>query len=176
MKRILSIFLLLGGVGTLLLGMLFIIGAGGQAHRYVVGLVGLGAGVAAIGFGIRWFRAAEADSPEQVLADLLEAARRKSGEISELELVAALGKRARLAPKILERLVAEGLCERRRRDEATYYVFRDLQPRLFVRRCQFCGAEQSIASDATKCPRCGGAVASAVERRALSDGAYRMDE
>jgi PHP family Zn ribbon phosphoesterase len=34
----------------------------------------------------------------------------------------------------------------------------------------------SIASAATKCPRCGGEVASAVARRAVSDGAYKMDE
>jgi Zn finger protein HypA/HybF involved in hydrogenase expression len=176
MKRALSVLLVVVGVALLLLGLIFFAGAAGLSSRYVFAAVSLAAGAALAGFGVRWFRAADADAPEQVLAEILEAARRRNGEVAELEVVAALGRRAPLAPPILEKLVQEKLCERKSREGATYYLFRDLQPRLFVRKCEFCAAEMSIASTATKCPRCGGAVASAVARRAVSDGAYRMDE
>ena len=176
MKRLLAVLFVTLGGALLLLGLLFVVGAGGQIHRYLIAAAGLAVGAVLVGFGVRWFRAAEADAPEQVLAQILAAAGKKNGELSELELLAALGKRAVLAPPILEKLLAEKLCERQAKEGATFWLFRDLQPRLFVRKCEFCGAEMSIASAATKCPRCGGEVASAVARRAVSDGAYKMDE
>jgi Zn finger protein HypA/HybF involved in hydrogenase expression len=176
MKRLFSALFCIAGAVLFLLGLLFLVGAAGQGSRYAIALAGLVSGAVLLGFGIRWFRAADADSPEQVLADLLEAARKRNGEITDLDIGAALGRRAPLAAPVLEKLVAEKLCERRERDGARYYVLPDLQPRLFVRKCRFCGAESSIASQATKCPRCGGDVASAVERHAVSDGAYKMDD
>ncbi len=173
MKRGIGVLLAVGGGALFLLGLLFVVGAKGEGSRYLVGAVGLAAGAVALGFGIRWFRAADADSPEQVLAELLAAAGRRNGELSELEIGAALGRRAALAAPILDTLVAQRLCERK----GSSYVFKDLQPRLFVRKCQYCGAETSIASQATRCPRCGGAIGTAAERRDVgADGAYRMDE
>jgi len=176
MKRLFSVLFVVAGAILFLFGLLFVVGAGGQGTRYAIAAVGLAAGAVLLGFGIRWFRAADLDSPEQVLAEILEAARKRNGEISELELVAALGRRASLVPPVIEKLLAEKLCERQAKDGATFYLFRDLQPRLFVRECRFCGAQLSIASAAVKCPRCGGEVSSAVARSALSDGAYKMDE
>jgi len=177
MKRGVAVLLAVGGGLLFLLGLLFVIGAAGRGSRYGVGVAGLGAGAVLLGFGVRWFRAADADSPEQILAELLEAARRRNGELSELEIGAALGRRAALAAPLLERLVAERLCVRKASGSGTAYVFADLQPRLFVRRCQYCGAETSIVSQAIKCPRCGGSVGTAAERREVGDeGAYRMDE
>lgn len=173
MKRGLGIVLALAGGVLFLFGLLFVVGAKGEGSRYAVGALGLGAGAVLLGFGIKWFRAADADSPAQILSELLAAAGKKNGELSELEIGAALGKRAALALPILDRLVAQRLCEKK----AGAYVFKDLQPRLFVRKCQFCGAETSIASDATKCPRCGGDVGTTSERKDVgAEGAYRMDE
>ena len=46
-----------------------------------------------------------------------------------------------------------------------------------MRKCQFCGGETSIASQAEKCPRCGGVFGTSAERKDVgADGAYRMDE
>ena len=176
MKRTLSVLLCCTGGALLLLGLLFLVGAAGQGSRFAVALVALVAGAALLGFGIKWFRAADADSPEQVLADLLEAARKRNGEVSELDVGAALGRRAVLAAPLLDKLGAAKLCERRDKDGGRFWLFPDLQPRLFVKKCRFCGAESSIASQAPKCPRCGGDIADAVARRAVSDGAYKMDE
>lgn len=177
MKRLLAVIFVVAGVALFALGLLFFVGAKGQASRLGVAAVGLGAGAVLVGFGVRWFRAADADSPEQVLVELLDAARKANGELSELAIGAALGRRAPLAAPVLERLVAERLCERTSRDGGTWYLFKDLQPRLFVRRCEFCGAEMSIASRAVKCPRCGGAIGTGVAKRSPGgDGAYRMDE
>lgn len=177
MKRLLSVLFVLAGGALFLLGLLFAVGAKGQGSRYAVGAVALGAGAALVGFGIRWFRAADADSPEQVLADLLETARRRNGELSELEIGAALGRRAALAGPMLERLVAAHLCQRKVAGAGVSFVFRDLQPKLFVRKCNHCGSETSIASRATRCTNCGAALATSNEHHTVGDdGAYRMDE
>lgn len=177
MKRLLSILFVLAGGVFFLLGLLFVVGAKGVASRMAIGVIGLGAGAVLVGFGIRWFRAADADSPEQVLADLLEAARRRNGELSQLEIGAALGRRAALAGPILDRLVADRLCERKPAGAGVSFVFKDLQPKLFVRKCSYCGAEASIVSELPKCTRCGAPVATSHERKDVGeDGAYRMDE
>jgi hypothetical protein len=176
MKRVLAMLMCLAGGALFLLGLLFLVGAGGAGHRYAIAVVALGAGAALLGFGVRGFRAADADSPEQILAEVLELARHGNGEVSELEVCAALGRRASLVPPVLAKLVEEKLCERRAKDGSTFYLFADLQPRLFVKKCRYCGAELSIASQAPKCPRCGGELASAVARHAVSADAYKMDE
>ncbi|MGC4113733.1 MAG: hypothetical protein QM765_03545 [Myxococcales bacterium] len=174
MKRGVGVVLAVGGGLLFLLGLLFVVGAKGEGSRYAVGALGLGAGAVLLGFGIRWFRAGDADAPEQVLAELLAAAGKRNGELSEMEIGAALGRRAALALPILETLVRQRLCEKK----GAGYVFKDLQPKLFVRKCQFCGAETSIASQATKCPRCGGNIGTTSERKDVggADGTYRMDE
>ena len=177
MKRVLSVLFVAAGGLLFLFGLLFVVGAKGEGSRYLIGFVGLGAGAVLLGFGIRWFRAADADSPEQVLTELLEAARKRNGELSELEIGAALGRRAALAAPLLEQLVRERLCERKAAGAGVSYVFKDLQPKLFVRKCTFCGTETSIASQATKCPRCGGAIGVDAARKDVgAEGAYRMDE
>ena len=43
-------------------------------------------------------------------------------------------------------------------------------------RCEYCNTEFSVAESVKECPNCGGTLKTQVERRALSDGHYRMDE
>ena len=91
-------------------------------------------------------------------------------------MYALLGRRAERAPPVLSKLVSARLCERNVKDESTWYVFKDLQPRLFVKRCQYCSTEISIASAVRRCPHCGGTFAKQVEAQSLSGGEYKMDE
>lgn len=175
MKTLGALALTLAGAAFFLLGLLFVV-AGGQVHRYFVGAVGLAAGAVLLGLGIRLFKQAEASSPDQVLAELLDLARRRNGELSEDEVFATLGSRAEVGRAVLARLVSARRCEARAADGGTFYVFKSLQPRLFVTRCEYCAAEVSIASEARKCPRCGGSLKTQVEARSVSGAEYRMDE
>lgn len=176
MKRMVAVPLVGAGALFFLLGLLFFVGAGGVASRYVLAGIGLVSGAVLIGFGVRLFKQAEAASPEQVLADILELAQRRNGEVAEVEVGAALGRRAAIAPEVFGRLLAARLCDRQVKEGGTFYVFKGLQPRLFVRKCPYCGAEFSIASAATRCPTCGGPIETRAEGQALEGGEYRMDE
>jgi len=176
MRRLAGALLTAAGVALILFGLLFLVGAAGQARRIVVAMVGLGLGGAAAGLGIRLFRQAAAASPNQVRADILDLARRRSGEVALGDISAALGRRADVAREVVEALVAEGACTRHARSGSEYLLFRDLQPRLVERRCEYCEAELPLNQELEKCPNCGGTIATRVASRSLGEGEhYSMD-
>jgi hypothetical protein len=177
MRRLFAGVTVASGVMLVGLGLLFVVGAAGQARRLVIGAVLLGLGALVAGVGVRTYKREEAASPEQLRAELLELARRRSGEISETDVAAALGRRAEAALAELRRMVTNGECRRSAVDGTDYYTFPDLQPRLAVRRCQFCSAELPLAEELASCPSCGGLIKTEVRRVARSgDDAYGMDE
>lgn len=177
MKRAGSVLLVAAGIGLIGLGLLFLIGAGGKPYRYVIGAAGLALGALAVGFGLRLFKQAERLTPDYIRAEILVLAERHNGEISEPDLMAALGTRWPQALAPLHQLVSQGICRKRVVDSTDYYVFEDLQPRLTVRRCEFCSAEIPIDDTLTSCPNCGGTIKTDVQKVSLSkDDAYSMDE
>lgn len=177
-RRLLGVMLVVLGVSLVLLGLLFMLGAAGYLHRYVVAVVALALGGALAGVGVRAFKQAEAVSPERLRSELLGLARRHNGEISAAEVVAALGTRAAAAEAELAAMVAQGICKKRRLPTgAVYYLFEGLQPRLSVRRCDYCRQELPLESKLTACPNCGGTINTQVETRSLSGGEhYKMDD
>lgn len=178
MKRIAAVGLILCGVGLLLLGLLFIVGARGETRRYGVAVVALAMGAGAVGFGIRIAKALSASSPSRMRADILELARREDGEVSEAELSAFLGERWGSAQAILTRMTASGDCERKIEGGSIFYVFCDLLARLTVRRCEYCNTELPLAEELSNCPNCGGTIKTGVRRVSMSAGedVYGMDE
>lgn len=163
---------LLGAFGVFLIafGLLFLVGAGGQMRRVVIGCAGLGLGAVAVGFGVRNFKRADWWSPEQLRADILEAARHKNGELAMSDIEARLGRRVRVVEPVLERMGLDGVTERGHRDGERYYVFPHLQPRLMVRFCRYCDAEFPISEERNDCPNCGGVLETQVARRSISEG------
>jgi len=163
------------GVLLVGLGLLFLVGSAGQARRLAVAVLALALGGVAAGLGLRAWRRLGRLRPEVLRGEILEAARRRSGIVSEADLVAVLGSRWEAGSAVLRELVGEGVCE----SDAgrRLYVFPSLQPRLAVRRCEYCGSELPLEGEVTSCPSCGGTIKLGVERVALRDGdAYSMDE
>ncbi|MBI3184975.1 MAG: hypothetical protein HYZ28_22775 [Myxococcales bacterium] len=177
MKRTGAVLLLAAGVPLMLLGLLFLVGAGGQVRRYAIGAACTALGAVFAGLGLRAWRRAESESPERLRSEVLELAKRRNGEISEADLLAGLGEKAEKAAPVLRALEEEGQCRRERREGQVHLVFPGLLPRVHVRRCEYCAAELPLAEEVAKCPRCGGSVKTGVERRSLGGAdAYRMDE
>jgi len=135
-------------------------------------VVGLGLGGVATGLGIRSYRSAEALSPERLRAEILELAKREDGELSRAEVVAALGTRATAAARIVDAMLAEGVCRRTLLQGTEYLVFPALQPRVVGRYCQYCDTELSLAAEVTSCPSCGGTLTRKVVQRALGGEEY----
>lgn len=176
MKQVGGILLTLVGIGLVLLGLLFIVGSAGRGYRLAAAAVMLAAGAVATGFGVRWVKQARAASPDRLRAQILALAKREDGELSAAEIAAAFAEHAAQVDGVLEELQRQGICQQRHVKGTTYYVFAAMQPRLVVRRCEFCQAELALDEQLTECPRCGGTVDTRRETRAVSgDDLYSMD-
>ncbi len=177
MKRLGGVLLAAVGVILLGLGLLFLAGAAGQGRRVAIGVVGLALGAVAVGGGVRLFRDAEAASPERLEAAILELARRRNGELTMTDIRAALGRHATAGSEVAEALVAAGTCRRLPKGGDQWLVFPSLQPRLITRLCEYCATEIAVNEAATKCPNCGGVLATKVAARSASEGTlFGMDE
>lgn len=177
MRRLVGALLTLVGVALVLLGLLFLVGSAGQARRLAVAAVSLALGAVATGVGVRTVRRAAALDPERLEAEILALARRGNGEVAETEVQAILGDRLDAARPVLDRLLAAGTCRRQVKGGTAYLLFPALQPRLQVRRCEYCGAELPVVDQVTRCPSCGGTVRAEVVQRSLAAGeTFAMDE
>lgn len=176
-RRLVGALLAALGVALLALGLLFLVGSAGQGRRLAVAAAGLALGAVAVGIGVRTFRRAAALDPERIEADILALARRGNGEVADPELHATLGDRLDAARPVLDRLLAAGTCRSQVRDGTAYLLFPALQPRLQVRRCEYCGAELPVVERTTRCPSCGGTVRAEVVQTSLAAGeVFGMDE
>lgn len=176
MKRVGAIVLSAFGIGGILMGLLFIVGSGGKGYRLVAAAAMLIVGAVLTGLGIRFGKQANAASPERLRLELLALAQRNDGEVAEAEVAATFGGRAMAAMQELDAMKRRGICRERNAGGATFYVFAELQPRLAIRRCEFCQAELPLDEEITECPRCGGTVDTRRETRAVSgDDVYSMD-
>lgn len=165
------------GVVLLLLGLLFLVGSAGKARRLVVAAISLAGGAVLTGLGVRFWRRAEAESPEQLRAEILALARERNGEVAQPEIAARLGDRFAAAQGVLDALATEGLCQRKSAGSVIHLVFPSLQPRLQRRVCEYCRAELPISEDVTTCPSCGGTVSTRVVRQSMAAGAvFGMDD
>lgn len=177
MRRLLGAVMTAAGVALVLLGLLFLVGSAGQARRLAVAAVGLALGAVVAGVGVRAFRRAAALDPDRLEAEILSLVRRGNGEVSEIELEAALGDRTEAGRRVLDRLLAAGTCRREVSGSTAYLLFPALQPRLQVRRCEYCGAELPAVERATRCPSCGGTVRAEVVRTSVASGeVFAMDD
>jgi DNA-directed RNA polymerase subunit RPC12/RpoP len=82
------------------------------------------------------------------------------------------------ALELLKDMANSGECRHELRGELMVFVFPELEPRLMMRRCPYCGHESSLSSAVSgeRCPRCGADPRIGETRTDASSGDYRMDE
>jgi len=162
------------GFGLLLLafGLLFLLGAGGELHRYVVAALGVGLGMTSMMAGAWTIVRARQSDPDRVRRELLALARSRDGQLTPDEIDAAFGDRTEVAGEILGKMVVAGDVLR----EAAGFVFPAFQPRLVERACPHCQYEAPLSTDATECPRCGAVLQTQRETQQASGDLYGMDE
>ena len=163
---------LLAGICFLVLGLLFLLGAAGQARRIFIGLVFLGLGAIFVGLGVRSFRRLAMIVPEKLREEILELARKRNGETAWNEIVALLGWRTSYARPVMDGLMRDGSCRRSTKGGELFYIFPELQARLMVLFCEYCKAEYPISAETTSCPNCGGPLVTRVAVRSLSEGEF----
>ncbi|MDF1562928.1 MAG: hypothetical protein P1V51_07780 [Deltaproteobacteria bacterium] len=176
MKRLSGSLLTLCGVLGVLLGLLFLVGADGQLRRLAIAAVGLFGGAAATGLGLKLLRVARSEEPEVLASRILTLARTSEGELSRGELLAELGALGGKIDAAMLLLEARGVCQRTEAGANPTWIFPAFQTEVLVRRCEFCGAELPLHEQLASCPKCGGTIATGVERFAAGGDSYSMDE
>lgn len=172
MKHFGAALLVTVGVIATLFGLLFLVGASGRPSRWAIGGVSLALGAAVVGFGVRLFKEAQSETPDRIGAEIMALAKREDGELSTDDIRALLGERFALAIPVLAQMRDAGICRQRDEGGTAFYLFPDLQPRLALRRCEFCQAELPLGTGLSTCPQCGGLVTTQVARLAVSDAEY----
>jgi len=162
------------GLGLLLLGfgLLFLLGAAGELHRYVVAALGVGFGLTSMMAGAWLITRAGHSAPERVRRELLALARSRDGLLTPDEIDAAFVDRSEVAGEILGQMVVAGDALR----QAEGFVFPAFQPRLVERTCPHCRYEAPLSSDASECPRCGAVLQTHRDAGQAEDGLYGMDD
>jgi hypothetical protein len=156
-------------------GMLFLLGADGQGYRFVIAAIGLLAGASAgMGGALLIWRGIQS-SPVRIRRELLALAQARDGELRAAEVDGAFGFRADGAHEVLREMVLADDCRRGEGSDGAY-LFPALQPRLLLRRCEHCGHEAPLASDAEACPSCGATLNVKREARQADDRLYGMDQ
>jgi len=177
MKRFSAISSLILGACFFLLGLLFLLGAGGQLRRVAIGAIMILASAVLLGIGVRVLKRLELLRPERLREDVLELARQRNGEISGGDIDAALTWRSPYVLPVIDTMMLEGHCRRSLKGSENYYIFPELQPRLMALFCEYCDAEYPISIKERKCPNCGGPLVMRVAVRSVSEGeAFSMDE
>ncbi len=159
------------------LGLLFLVGSGAKPYRIGVGAICLGLGAVSLGYGVKLFKRANKLLPSYITEEILELARKKNGVVSEQDIMALLGSRWMYARKPLQQMLSGGTCKKKAKNQADYYIFEAMLPRLAIKRCEFCGAELPLDEEITSCPNCGGTVRTEAESISLPrSGVFSMDE
>ena len=162
------------GFGLLLLGfgLLFVLGAGGELHRYLVAAFGVGFGLTSMMAGALVIVRATRRNPDRVRRELLALARSRDGQLTPDEIDAAFGDRTEVAGEILGKMVVAGDVLR----ESDAFLFPALQPRLVERTCPHCNYEAPLSTDTPECPRCGAVLQTHRDTQEASSDLYGMDE
>lgn len=157
-KKILYVVLFIIGVGLLGLGLLFLMGSGGQSSRSLTGFVMLGVGVASLigGSGLR--SSVIKNMPSMIDADMIRLASRSDGRISVGMVVSDLHITRGQALESLDRLSGNGTARPEPTDDGVIYIFERVKPKRKIRKCVYCGAEYPVSKPITKCENCGGEV------------------
>ena len=148
---------LLSVIGILfsVLGLIFFIGSHGISSRIVsAGILGI-AGIGVLVLGVVMFRRGSRFSPSGIRKELLRLSRMNNGEITEEAVVAALGKSDAVKVQ-LAAMVREGVALERMRDNRKLYVIENLQMKMIIKKCPYCGNDYPVRDDIERCPSCGG--------------------
>ncbi len=158
MKKILYVVLFIVGVGLIGLGLLFLMGSGGQSSRSSTGFIMLGIGIASMVIGSTVKANVTKNTPSIIDADVMRLAARSDGRVTADMAVSDLHITKAQALESLDRLASAGTARPEMNDSGMTYVFANVKPKKKIRKCQFCGTEYPVSQPITKCTKCGGTV------------------
>jgi len=167
-------FLSVMGILSILLGILFIIASKNEGSRLVTGTVLIAVGSLLLIPGILLFRQGIHLTPGGIGKRILKLARKHNGELSMDVITAELGDSDAVRFKLVE-MTRQGISEEIKKDGRLFYIFRDFQTKLLVKKCPYCGNDYPVRDNIENCPSCGGDLKIKNESVTIDDDRFSMD-
>jgi len=159
MNRTLS-FLVIGvAVVLFVVGLIFMCAATSNAGRLPLALILLVVGAGLAFWGGASLRRIVSLTPEKLSDRITQLARQSGGEVTQAQVVGALGASDEAVAEAFRLLAERGQANLDYREErGEVYVFPGLKAAKVVRRCESCGTEYSVKEAIYVCTQCGGKV------------------
>ncbi|HNX23299.1 MAG TPA: zinc ribbon domain-containing protein [Spirochaetota bacterium] len=147
--------MIITGLVSELMGLLFIIASSGMSSRLVAAGIFFTSGLPLLIFGFKMFRGGMVLRPELVRKGILKAAAAHNGEISKEAVTEAAGWDDIVIYEIND-MIKKRIAKAEERDGRTFYIFPEYQIKYVINKCPFCGNDYPVRDDVQKCPSCGG--------------------
>ncbi len=174
-KIILGSLIFITGLASLLLGIIFFIGAQGVESRLTIGKILMAGGLAVFIAGIILFRKGMQSSPAGIKRALLKLARMNNGEITDEAILGKLGDSDDVKMQ-LDLLLSSGIAKEIMKNNRRTYIFRDFQMKLVTKVCPYCGNDYPVRGVVENCPSCGGDLKMRNSASTEEEEKFSMDE
>lgn len=147
-------FLILIGLVSFYLGILFFIAGMGELTRYATGGFLTGAGITCVIAGVKALFAGARGLPRAVKKDMLNRAHALRGLCEEKDLTGHSANPA-IARAQIESFLSEGFAKKIRAGDRTLLIFPEFYPGYAQKICASCRAAYPAVKEITQCPSCG---------------------
>lgn len=154
-KIIIGSSLIVIGLLSELMGLLFVIVSSGMSSRLIASAIFFAAGLPLLIFGFKFFRDGMVLRPQLIRAGILKAAAANNGEITREILTGITGWNQIVAYEIGD-MVKKRIAKTEERGGKIFYLFPEYQIKQIQKKCPFCNNDYPAKDDIHKCPSCGG--------------------
>ena len=147
--------MIITGLVSELMGLLFIIASAGMNSRIVAAGIFFASGLPLLIFGFKMFRSGMVLRPELIRNAILKAAADHNGEISKDVITGVTGWNDIVLYEIND-LIKKRIAKTEERDGKPLYIFPEFQIKYVINKCPFCANDYPVRDDVQKCPSCGG--------------------
>ncbi|PKL17534.1 MAG: hypothetical protein CVV49_10795 [Spirochaetae bacterium HGW-Spirochaetae-5] len=147
--------MIITGLVSELMGLLFVIAASGMTSRLIAAGIFFVSGLPLLISGFKVFRSGMVLRPELIREAILKAAAKHHGEITKDIIKGETGWNDIVIYEIND-MIKKRIAKTDQRDGETFYIFPEFQFKYVQNKCPFCGNDYPVRDDVQKCPTCGG--------------------
>ncbi len=154
-KIIIGSSLIIIGLLSELMGLLFIIVSSGLPSRLIAAAIFFTSGLPILIIGFKFFKDGMVLRPEIIKSGILKTAASHNGELTKEILTERTGWNNLVTYEIGD-MIKRRIVKIEERNGKTFYIFPEYQTKYIQNKCPFCNNDYPVKNDLQKCPTCGG--------------------
>jgi len=154
-KIIIGSTVIITGLISELMGLLFIIVSSGMTSRMIAAGIFIFVGLLLLIIGFKMFRSGMLLRPEIIRKGILKAAKDNNGEVSREAITGETGWNDIVVYELND-LIKKRIAKKEEHQGKQYYILPEFELKYIMNKCPFCGIDYPVREDIEKCPSCGG--------------------